>query len=205
MVNNLQAVKPISVVEARHSRYAAPAADLALSPPPVFVYATPLKAKKTDFHASLPHPYLRRPDPRRGWRRRPAFRLVPPHPRSRRLAVHRSARPLRSHPVRRRPGFACLRRGGETALGIRHSCRRQGAQAPAGHRKPRDVDRPRRGLSCARSKFWARRAICRCRCSATSPIPKTPGSGTASSTCVARSCTRTSCCACKSLIRFADG
>ena len=49
-------------------------------------------------------------DPRRGWRRRPAFRLVPSHPRPRRRAVHRSARPLRPHPMRRRSGFAGLRR-----------------------------------------------------------------------------------------------
>ena len=68
-----------------------------------------LKRKRPRNHASLPHPHLRRLDPRRGWRRRPAFRLVPSHPRPRRLAVHRSARPLRPDPMRGRSGFARLR------------------------------------------------------------------------------------------------
>ena len=38
-----------------------------------------------------------------------------------------------------------------------------------------------RGLRVAKSKCWARPAICRCRCSAISRTPRTPGSNIASS------------------------
>ena len=102
--------------------------------------------------------------------------------------------------MRRRSGFACFRRSGEAALGIRRARRRRGAQAPAGHREPRDADRARRGLRARDRGARAGGRICRCRCSATSPIPRRRGSNTASSTCAARSCTRTSCCAGKSSI-----
>src|SRR5262249_22374138 len=66
------------------------------------------REKRPD-HASLPHPHLRRPDSRRGRRRRSAFRLVPSHPRPRRRAVHRSARPLWPHPMRGHSDPACFR------------------------------------------------------------------------------------------------
>ena len=75
-------------------------------------------------------------DARRGRRGRSPVRLVPPHPRSRRRAVHRPARPLRPHPMRGRSGFARLHPGREAALGIRHPGRRRGAPAPAGTENP---------------------------------------------------------------------
>ena len=46
-----------------------------------------------------------------------------------------------------------------------------------------------------RSRCWARRPNCRCRCSASRTIRRTSGSSTASSICAARSCMPTSCCA----------
>ncbi len=119
--------------------------------------ATPLKRKKTDDHASLSHPYLRRPDPRRGWRRRSALRLVPSHPRPRRLAVHRSARPLRPDPMRGRSGFAWVSRSREAAIGIRDPRRRPRPQAPRGHRKPGHADGPHRGLPARDRSAGARR------------------------------------------------
>ncbi len=124
-----------------------------------------------------------------------AFRLVPPHPRPWRLAVHRPARPLRHHPGGGRPGFALLQGGREAALGMGGAGRRQGAQASRQAPRIRSC-RPARSRSIsARSRCWGPRPSCRCRCSATRNIPRRSGSNTASSTCAASACTATSCCA----------
>ena len=66
---------------------------------------------------------------------RPSVRLVPPHPRPWRRAVHRPARPLRPDAVRGRPGFAGLQGRREAALGMGGADRRQGA--PPSRRAPR--------------------------------------------------------------------
>ena len=82
------------------------------------------------YHARLSHPYLRR-SPRNPCRRnRPHFRLVPPHPRPWRRAVHRSARPLRPDAMRGRSGFAGLQAGRDLSLRMGGAARRRG-QAPA--------------------------------------------------------------------------
>ena len=60
--------------------------------------------------------------------------------------VHRPARPLRHHPMRRRSGFAGLRAGRKAALRMGGADRRRGAQASRRDREPRDGDRPGRGL-----------------------------------------------------------
>ena len=97
-------------------------------------------------HAPLSHPYLRRAARSRHRQGGAAVRLVPPHPRPRRRAVHRSARPLRPHPGGGRPRFARVQGGREAARGMGGADRRQGAQAPGRHREPRAADRRGRGL-----------------------------------------------------------
>ena len=62
-------------------------------------------------HAPLPFPHLRRAPRIRYRRGRPPVRLVPPHPRPWRRAVHRPARPLRHDAVRGRSGFPGLQDG----------------------------------------------------------------------------------------------
>ena len=80
---------------------------------------------------------------------------------------------------------------------VRNSSSASTARCASGRPAPRiPTCRPASSRSmCARSRFWAPRATCRCRCSATSPTRKTRGSNTAFSTCAGKSCTRTSCCA----------
>ena len=92
-------------------------------------------------------------------RDRAAVRLVPSHPRPRRRAVHRSARPLRpdagAWPTRIQPGVQGRR---DAARRMGGADRRQGAPAPGRHREPRTADRRGRGLHHARSRCWARPA-----------------------------------------------
>ena len=126
-------------------------------------------------HASLPLPHLRRAPRERHRPDGPPVRLVPSHPRPWRRAVHRPARPLRHDPMRRRSGFAGLQGGREAALGMGGADRRQGA--PRAPPAPRiRTCRPARSRSTsARSRCWARRPNCRCRCSASRNIRRTCG------------------------------
>ena len=143
-------------------------------------------------NASLPHPYLRRASRERHRQGRAAFGLVPPHPRPWRRAVHRSARPLRPDPGGGRPRQPGLQGRREAARRMGGADRRQGARAPGRHRESRPADRHGRSLHHARSRCWARRPNCRCRCSAIRNIRRISGSNTASSICAASSCTTTS-------------
>ena len=88
-----------------------------------------------------------------------ALRLVPSHPRPRRRAVHRPARPLRPDAGGGRPGFARPSRTPRRCApngwcAIDGKVRRR----PGGHREPRAADRRGRGLHPARSRCWARPA-----------------------------------------------
>ena len=68
---------------------------------------------------------------------RPPVRLVPPHPRPWRRAVHRPARPLRHDAMRRRSGFAGLQGGREAALRMGGADRRaRCASVPPGTENP---------------------------------------------------------------------
>ena len=97
-------------------------------------------------HASLPHPHLRRSARKRHRQGGAAVRLVPPHPRPWRIAVHRPARPLRHHPGGGRSQLALVQGGREAALGMGGADRRQGAQASGRHRESRPADRGHRSL-----------------------------------------------------------
>ena len=97
-------------------------------------------------YASLSLPYLRRPARGRYRQGRALVRLVPPHPRPWRGAVHRPARPLRAYPSGGRPRQQGVQAGRDPALGMGGAHRRQGAPAPGRHREPRTADRPGRGL-----------------------------------------------------------
>ena len=108
-------------------------------------------------------------------RDRAPFRLVPPHPRPRRRAVHRPARPLRADPGGRRPDCPAFKDSRDAALRMGGARRRQGAQAPRGHRECRTADRLDRSLRRPRSRCSARRPNCRCRCSANRSIRRTSG------------------------------
>ena len=153
-------------------------------------------------HAPLSHPYLRRASRGRHRPRGPAVRLVPPHPRPWRRAVHRPARPLRPHPGggrSRQPGFKVAETlRSEWVVRVDGKVRRR----PGGTENP--ICRPARSRSIsARSRCSGRPANCRCRCSASRNIRRKSGSSTASSTCAASTCTATSCCAGRSSTRSA--
>ncbi|CAM5200279.1 hypothetical protein BTHI11S_04740 [Bosea thiooxidans] len=96
--------------------------------------------------ASLPFPYLRRAPRERHRQHRAPFRLVPPHPRPWRRALHRPARPLWHDAGGSGSGFAGLRRCRNAPFGMGRAHRRQGEGAPRGHREPQPADRRRRGL-----------------------------------------------------------
>ena len=128
-------------------------------------------------------------------RGRAPLRLVPPHPRSWRRAVHRSARPLRHDPMRGRPGFAGLQPRRDAALRMGRADRRASAEAPAGHRESRTADRAGRGLRDRDRGARAGRRTAAAGRSAISNTRRRRASNTASSICAATSCTPTSCCA----------
>ena len=96
--------------------------------------------------ASLSFTHLRRAARRRHRQGGAAFRLVPPHPRSWRAAVHRSARPLWPHASGGRPRQPGVQVGRDAARGMGGAHRRQGAQTARRHREPGDADRSGRGL-----------------------------------------------------------
>ena len=106
---------------------------------------------REDSDARLPKPHLRGLDPRRCRERRPPVGLGAPGARSRRALVHRLARPLRHHPDRRRPRFACLRRGRDGARRMGDPRRRRGARPPGRYHQPQPADRRDRGL-CPRHR-----------------------------------------------------
>jgi hypothetical protein len=97
-------------------------------------------------HAPLPFPHLRGAPPVRRRAVRPPLRLVPPHPRPRRRALHRSARPLRPHAVRGGFRLAGLQGRRERPLGMGRAHRRPRAHPARGHREPRAAHRRGRGL-----------------------------------------------------------
>ena len=143
-------------------------------------------------HAPLPQPYLRRVAEIRCRYDSPPFRLGAPRPRPWRPALHRPARSLRPDADRRRPGFAGLQdcRDGARRMGYPRRRRGQGAHWP---RPSTPTCRPAKSrFSRARSRCFRPPRNCRCRCSASPTIRRTSASSTASSTCAARRCTRTS-------------
>ena len=92
---------------------------------------TALESPRTgDFNASLSLPYLRRAARERHRQDRAAVRLVPPHPRPWRRAVHRPARPLRHHAGggrSRQPGVQARRDAARGMGGARSTARCAGA------------------------------------------------------------------------------
>ncbi len=105
------------------------------APPPILGIGT--GTRQRDPYASLPLPHLRRASRRRHRPGRAAVRLGPPHPRPRRRAVHRPARPLRPDPGRRRPGLPGVQARRDAARGVGRAHRRQGARKrPAGTENP---------------------------------------------------------------------
>ena len=134
-------------------------------------------------------PPARRPDG-------PAVRLGPSQARPRPAALHRPARPLRHHPVRVRRRAARASRP-PTALRLESviSVTGQGDGARAGGGQPEAADRrdrgggrrPRRAVAAETLPFQV---------DTDSRLSRgARGCATGSSTCAARSCTATSCCA----------
>ena len=115
----------------------------------------PLNRPIESFHAPLSHPHLRRAARQRHRQGRAAVRLVPSHPRPRRRAVHRPARPLRPDPGGRRPGQPGVQGRRDAARGMGGADRRQGAPPPGRHRKSRTADRRRSRSTSPRSRCWA--------------------------------------------------
>ena len=97
-------------------------------------------------HAPLPLPHLWRAPRERHRQGGPAVRLGPSHPRPRRRAVHRPARPLRVDPGGRRSRQPGVQDRRDAALGMGGADRRQGAAAAGRHRESRTADRRGRDL-----------------------------------------------------------
>ena len=123
---------------------------------------------------------------------RAAVRLVPPHPRPRRRAVHRPARPLRPDAGGGRPRQPGVQAGRDAARRMGGAHRRQGAPAPGRHRESRAADRPGRGLHRRDRGAGPGRRTADAGVRRSGISGGDHGSNTASSICAARSCTTTS-------------
>ena len=108
--------------------------------------ARPITQTGIDDHASLPQPYLRPVEENRRRRVRPPVGLGAPRARPWRPAVHRSARPLRPDPDRRRSGFAGLQDGRDRARRMGDPRRRRGQGARRRDRQRQPADRRDRDL-----------------------------------------------------------
>ena len=156
-------------------------------------------------HASLSYAPLRRSAPERRRQRGAPQRLGTPKARSRPATLHRPARPCRDRAAGLPARYTAVRRRRGRAGRERDHGDRASGGAQRRDRQPDPADRRgragRRGVR-ARTRRPRR---CRCRSTAIATIPRRRGSSTAFSTCAARRCTRTSCCARRSSRASAAG